>query len=364
MGARNNKLSISSPAGAKLKALLKEKGVLQKDFAKQIGMSASHLSDIINGRRNISLSIAHTLQMYLGVSFKTWMELQLQSRIEANKIDDSEEIKAEKELAAYDEVVSIHTLNKLAGIKNVSKRQCVSSLCSTYNLPSPNELKANSELLTGGYFKRSAKTGLDARMIATWVVLAMNSVREQKIYKSFDPTTLKNLAIELAGIFHQNSNTIIRTHDTLAKYGIKFSIVERIDHASIDGYSFFDDGQPAIVVTKRYDRIDNFAFAVLHEVYHIYIHLHGNRRQMISIVDYDAESLDEKEANGFASKTLIDPKLWRNAPAVQLNKPWLIQRKYTSWAEEHKLNKWIVLGQISHMTGMYKFTTDDTRKIH
>lgn len=364
MTKKNAISSTLSPAGAKLKAVLKEKGISQKDFAKQIGMSPSHLSDIINGRRLISLSTAHTLQVYLGIPIRTWMDLQIQSRIEDKKMDDTGEIKAEKELAAYDEVVSIHTLIKLAGIKKVSKKQCVSSLQSTYGLPSPEVLKTKSEMLTNGYFKKSAKTGLDARMIATWVVLARNSVKEQIVSDNFNSGTLRNIAVELASIFHQNTNTIIRTHDTLAKYGIKFSIVERLDHASIDGYSFLDDGQPSVVVTKRYDRIDNFAFAVLHEIYHIYKHLNDNRHQMISIVDYDAESSEEKEANDFASKALVNPRYWGDAPTVQLNKPWLIQRKYSAWAEEHNLNKWIVLGQISHLTGMYKFKTDDTRRIH
>lgn len=358
------KKSSSSPVGIRLKAELKKRGVSQKNFAEQLDMRPSHLSDIIRGERPLSLKLAFNLQILLGIPVKEWMDLQLQHNIDKETDVDKVDVEAGEALAAYDKIVSVKDLLKKAKIKARGNSQCLSLLRQAYNLPSPDVLKNDSEMLRNGFFKKSTKTGLDERMIATWVVLARNSVKEQVLSCKFDSDTLPDLAVQLAQIFNSNSNTIIRTHDTLGKYGIKFSIEERIDHASIDGYSFVDGNTPAIVVTKRYDRIDNFAFAVLHEIYHVYKHLNDKRHQMISIVDYDAESTEEKEANDFASRTLVNPRLWSDAPTVHLNRPWEIQKKYSSWAEEHNLNKWIVLGQISHITGMYKFKSDYSRKIH
>lgn len=353
-----------SPVGVKLKAELKSRGISQKEFAERLEMRPSHLSDIIRGERPISLKTAFLLQILLGIPAKEWMDMQLKHNLEKEKGIDKVEVEAGEILTAYDKIVSVKELLKKAKIRVKDNSQCLSLLKQTYNLPSPNVLRNNSEMLRNGFFKKSTKTGLDERMIATWVVLARNSVKEQMLSAKFDSNSLSELASNLKQIFNTNNNTIIRTHDLFARYGIKFSIVERLDHASIDGYSFIDDGVPAIVVTKRYDRIDNFAFAVLHETYHVYRHLNDKRHQMISIVDYDAESAEEKEANDFASRILVNPTLWSDVPTVQLNKPWIIQKKYSLWAEEHNLNKWIVLGQVSHITGMYKFKTDDSRRIH
>lgn len=352
--------SQPSPVGIRLKAELKKRGVSQKKFAEQLGMSPSHLSDIVRGSRPLSLKTAIILQKNIGIPAKEWMEMQLTHNLEGN----SEDSQKAEELAAYDKIISVKTLLRKANVKAKSNDECLEVLRHLYHLPSPEKLMNDSVMLRNGFFKKSAKTGLDERMIATWVVLARNSVKEQKLYTEFDGNTLPELTEHLSQVFNSNSNTIIRTHEILAKYGIKFSIVERLDHASIDGYSFIDGDIPAIVVTKRYDRIDNFAFSVLHEIYHVFKHLNDECHQMISIVDYDIESSEEKEANDFASKVLVNPALWTDAPTVQLNKPWTIQKKYSSWAEEHHLNKWIVLGQISHITGMYKFKSDDSRKIH
>ena len=84
---------------------------------------------------------------------------------------------------------------------------------------------------------------------------------------------------------------------------------------------------------------------------------------MISLSDYDNETVEEEEANAFASNVLIPQALWRIAPEVPMN-PFVIQRRYTLWAEKNHLNKWIVLGRVSHETGMYKFKTDESRLIH
>ena len=363
MATRSKKIQVS-PVGIQLKAELKKRGVSQKDFAEQLGMSPSHLSDIVRGNRPLSLKTAIIFQNLLGIPAKEWMDLQISHKLEGSSDNNSEGFRDAEEIAAYDRIISVKILLKKANISAKGNRECLDVLRHTYQLPSPGKLKNESEMLKNGFFRKSTKTGLDERMIATWVVLATSSVREQKLHTQFEDNTLSELAGLLSHVFNSNSNTIIRTHDVLAKYGIKFSVVERLDHASIDGYSFIDGGTPAIVITKRYDRIDNFAFSVLHEAYHVYKHLNDKRHQMISIVDYDAEGAEEKEANDFASRALVNPDLWSDAPTLQLNKPWTIQKRYSSWAEDHHLNKWIVLGQISHITGMYKFKSDDSRKIH
>jgi len=170
---------------------------------------------------------------------------------------------------------------------------------------------------------------------------------------------------ELGEVFSDNHNTINRVEKVLNDYGIRFCVVPKIERASIDGYSFFIKGKPAIVVTMRYNRIDNFAFAVLHEVGHLKLHSSKDYRDNINLA-YAEEELntkEEQEANDFAAKALIPDDLWNNAPSVPLN-PVVIQRDYSKWAKDMHLNKWIVLGRISYLTGIYMFKSDKTREIN
>ena len=77
MATNNNRL-ISNRAihpGEILREELKERGIKQKDFAQAIGWQATHLSEFINGKRNLNEDLAMRLESHLGIPFKTWMSL-------------------------------------------------------------------------------------------------------------------------------------------------------------------------------------------------------------------------------------------------------------------------------------------------
>lgn len=61
--------------GEILREELKERGIKQKDFAQAIGWQATHLSEFINGKRNLNEDLAMRLESHLGIPFKTWMSL-------------------------------------------------------------------------------------------------------------------------------------------------------------------------------------------------------------------------------------------------------------------------------------------------
>ena len=267
----------------------------------------------------------------------------------------------------FDNILSLKELFKRSSLdKNSSCVEKLIFLKEKIGIDSFESTKDSvDKLVAGGFFRKSEKTGLDARMIATWVALAREEAHKQTISCKFDRGTLDCLVGELSGIFHENSNTIYRLMTTLNRYGIKFCIVDKVTHASIDGYSFLDNGVPTIVVTKRFDRIDNLAFSVMHEVCHVYKHLYSSDDQRLNVEceDFD-NSKEEKEANEFAADALIPHDKWEKLPPMQLTKPWIIQNKCTKWAVENGFNKWIVLGRVSHETGMYKFRTDSSRTIN
>lgn len=61
--------------GEVLREELKERGLRQKDFAKMIVVQPTHLSEFINGKRNLNESLALKLEQALGISYKNWMNL-------------------------------------------------------------------------------------------------------------------------------------------------------------------------------------------------------------------------------------------------------------------------------------------------
>jgi HTH-type transcriptional regulator/antitoxin HigA len=243
-------------------------------------------------------------------------------------------------------------------------------LTNHYGLTTASALMESSRKLTENCFRRSYKTGLDYIMITTWVVKvkaeAMNTDNQPD--KIFEPSSMDQMVPRLTEILHANKgNTPAKVKELLNANGIGYIELPKESKASIDGYSFILNGTPYIAVTRRFDRIDNYAFSIMHELGHIYCgHVDETGKINVSVpMSESNENLpsQETEADRFATERLIPNSIWFLAPPVPLN-PYVIQKKYTQWAKSKNLNPWIVLGRVSHETGMYRFTSDSSRSIN
>lgn len=364
--------STTHPADI-IKEVLKDRHISQKDFAKLVDMRPSHLNDILNRRRRISDEFAIEVEKWLAIPARSLLEMQATFNISEGASQKDEAEKREEErarviLESLDQFVSVDTLVKRLKLKLKTAIEKIDVLNKSYDLTSG--FRSEFNLIADGNFRKSTKNGLDERMIATWMLIAKASVSQIRPTNQFDHTTRKEVCGGVANLLHANEGNLLSDlTNFLDKYGIVFRRAEKVDKASIDGFSFYSDSEtPCIVVTCRYDRIDNLAFTVMHELGHIYLNHTTPVKSRINIdtrsVNDEAEASDrtERAADVFASEALIPSSYWNSAPPVPLN-PFKIQSIYSEWADKLQLNKWIVLGHVSHVTGMYKFRTDETRKI-
>lgn len=353
---------IATHPGTILKYELEDRGISQKEFAEMIGMQKSHVCELIKGKRTLTKTIASKVEEALGISAISLVNMQAKYEYDMTVIGQKsvKEQKALNALKLYDEVFDVRILLKRLSVLDKSAVDKLKYLVEVCKLPKPAEL----QLECAGKFKKSAKTGQDVRMLMTWKILAETKAKSLSVKGVFARKQEQALIEELIKALHENQNTECVIKSILSKYGIAFCIEEKIDKASVDGYSYFENGKPYIILTKRYDRIDSFAFALMHEIGHIYRHYTDKSKQncKLSISEYDNESSEEREANEYAANALIPNNEWKNAPQVRINST-MIQKTYTTWAEERGMNKWIVLGRIAYETGMFKFKTDDSRRV-
>lgn len=353
--------------GSVLKLEIEERGIKQKDFAAEIGIPASNLNEYISGKRNFTAEFSLKLESALGIPANNWMNLQQNHdlALARNKDLDIKEQEASNELNEYERIISVKSLIKRLGINSVTHSSILSQLRSKLNLSSVAELQVkynpvNSKL---SLFKKSAKVNADPILVLTWTLLAKAEVKKVGVSGIFDFSKRAELINNLKTVFHKNEDTINQVREILSQNGIKFCIVEKLDSTPIDGYTFYDEGTPCIVVTKRYNRIDNFAFAIMHELGHIFLHLSKDQDgEYITIEEKERMDKIEKEADKFASDNLIPENIWRKTPEVRMNR-FLIQKRYSEWAENYNLNKWIVLGRIGHELNLWQFKDDGTRRL-
>jgi HTH-type transcriptional regulator/antitoxin HigA len=56
---------------------LEAREITQKDFAKQLGIQAPHLNDLIKGKRHVSATLAVKIEKALGIDAAFWLRVQV-----------------------------------------------------------------------------------------------------------------------------------------------------------------------------------------------------------------------------------------------------------------------------------------------
>jgi len=78
--------------GMMIKPELEERGISQKDFAKMVGIQASHLSEVLNGKRTLTTDLAVKIESVIGLPAKVLLAAQTQYELEsANPACDNKE---------------------------------------------------------------------------------------------------------------------------------------------------------------------------------------------------------------------------------------------------------------------------------
>ena len=78
--------------GMMIKPELEERGISQKDFAKMVGVQASHLSEVLNGKRALTTDLAVKIESAIGLPAKVLLAAQTQYELEsANPASDNKE---------------------------------------------------------------------------------------------------------------------------------------------------------------------------------------------------------------------------------------------------------------------------------
>ncbi len=91
----DERLSPIHPGEVLLEDFMKPLGLSQYRLAKDIGVTAIRISQIVNGQRAITVDTALRLARYFGTSAAVWLRLQVRYDLEMADRELSERIKRE-----------------------------------------------------------------------------------------------------------------------------------------------------------------------------------------------------------------------------------------------------------------------------
>ncbi|MEP4705275.1 MAG: helix-turn-helix domain-containing protein [Hyphomicrobiales bacterium] len=150
-----------------------------------------------------------------------------------------------------------------------------------------------------------------------------------------------------------------RAFSKLDEVGITAVYVPFLKKTHIDGACFnLPSGKPAIAVSLRHHRLDNFWFTLLHECVHVERHL-SDEKMIIDETEgstgaFGNDRTMENEANTLARSALVPDDIHGELSRVAGN---ISKAKIQSYARKADVHEAIIAGQVRAMTGRYTHFT-------
>jgi HTH-type transcriptional regulator/antitoxin HigA len=159
---------------------------------------------------------------------------------------------------------------------------------------------------------------------------------------AFDENNLSGLETGLRRLAAK-SQAVHRVPALLAKYGIKFVIVEPLPRVKIDGAAFWlDDKTPVIAMSVRFDNIGSFWFTLMHELFHI------KNKDAFSFDDLESSPSDDAEirASNAAAEALV-PQGSLEA-FIKTYAPRFSEALINNLATQLQIHPGIIVGQLQY----------------
>jgi len=302
-----------------------------QDLVPFIG-SRSKVSEVLSGKRKLTLTMIRSLEAGLGIPAKVLIQQPVPSDLETLGW----------------ELFPVKEIFKRGYIKSVKDdlQSEISNLVS--NLGGVNNAVA---LLKKTEYVRSARS-MDQHALIAWASIVAKKAADIKhdnkyVAGTVDLDYMKNLA-KCSSL----EDGVKKAADELLKKGIILVVEPHFGKTYLDGAALFINGDnPIIGMTIRHDRLDNFWFTLMHELAHIVLHRNNALNFFYDNLDDADVDEREKEADNLAMEALVPEDKWENSPARIVPSPIAAE----SLANELGIHPAIVAGKMRREKQRYNY---------
>jgi len=326
-----------------IKFRMEQLGLNQQGLVPFIG-SKSKVSEILNNKRPLTLSMMRSLHQNLGIPAEIFLQKTGSNFPKAIP-------NIEWHLFPLKEMSKrgwIHPIKNLKDSAEESMRLFMSNCC------------LNGETIDACFRENSgnrinAKTDMYA--LNSWCMRIMSLAQKKPLQRKFNPTTFTSGSLkEIAKLSFFDEGPLL-AKEFLEKHGIHLIIERHLPKTYLDGAALLlEDSTPVVGLTLRYDRIDNFWFCLLHELAHVVLHL-GKENQSLFVDDMDVRTSGagkqkdiESEADYLARESLIPNEVWSSS-TVKSNPT---KRNVLELAEHLKVHPACIAGKVRFEQNKFK----------
>jgi HTH-type transcriptional regulator/antitoxin HigA len=193
---------------------------------------------------------------------------------------------------------------------------------------------------------------MDEYALLTWHAAVLKKARQVKFKSVYVKGSLTDERLkELARLsrFEQGPRL---AQEFLADIGIALVFETHFNKTYLDGAAMVDGDRPVVALTLRHDRLDNFWFALLHELVHVKDHLGPDRSFIADNLEdkIHQQSKEEREADEGAREILIPHAEWLASDLI--NSPTMDAA--VALANKLRIHPTIVAGRVRFESGNWR----------
>lgn len=323
----------------------------QVDLAYILGISPQQLSPLLNGKASITPDMAAALGEAFNMPADFFANLQKMYDLQKAKPVDP----GVRTRASWVSVFPVRDMIKRGWIEDTEPALLDLQMLRFFE---KNRIEDIPFIGTGEIVSHAAKKSDDyKRTTATqyaWLHRVMKIAQAERAPLYSEEALRKNLPKIRSHLLDKDD--LIHIPEILRQCGVRYVLVEALPASKIDGVCVWIDGQPAIGMTTRLDRLDNFAFVLRHEIEHV-LQGDGRAETFAPVDEIDEEFLsdagppEEVRANAEAAEFLV-PR--QQLTSFLLRKGQFIsEQDVLAFAARLEVHPAIVIGQIQHQRKKY-----------
>jgi HTH-type transcriptional regulator/antitoxin HigA len=232
-----------------------------------------------------------------------------------------------------------------------------------------NEAVKNSSTLIANLYQRAGieniQQGLTRRSVRSesifnkdalnvWYARVIIKARDQDLDTFFDKNIVSESWLKQLASFSTDSEGPEKAVQFLKNNGIRVVFESQIEGTYLDGAALLiDKVYPAIALSLRYDRLDNFWFVLFHELAHIVLHIGGEFDTIFDDLDSHIDGM-ELEADMYALNISIPESIWKKS-LVRFSPS---NETIVNQARSLKVHPALIAGRIRRETGKYHLFND------
>lgn len=256
---------IAIPPGATIKEQLVSRRMAQKEFAQRMDMSEKHISNLINGKVELTTDMAARLESVLGLPANFWQKLEALYRIQLQKVQA--ELDMENDINFAEKI----PYNKMANLGWVAKTR--KSAEKIYNLRKFFEVARLSIIdhlkIPGIAYRVKGGTVDNDYALAAWAQKAKCEARAIDTKAINIKKLLSNLERIREMTTQKPGDFCPKLRELLSECGIAIVFLQHLQGSYLHGASFYDGNRIVLGLSVRGKTADIFWFSLFHELYHI-----------------------------------------------------------------------------------------------